>query len=115
MHALPAMGNDIIIISSDDDSEDGMMGFDSDVEFSFSDDDFDVDDFLSDLSSEPALGEIVDGVVYMHGNSSKEEVASPTMRVPIISASWTHLNETWRSIPYPTLRDCFTTSDDESD
>ncbi|KAL8521305.1 hypothetical protein ACS0TY_011731 [Phlomoides rotata] len=131
VHALPALDqfdfnnifvpdppvDEVVVISSDDDSDNIYGYFDSDVELDFSDD----EDHIPMLMIEEAIGEVVDPIPSRRETTNTELATihdvpgSPTADFPIPSASLAATRAAIRSIPSFRLRDCFTSSDEESD
>ncbi|KAL8549629.1 hypothetical protein ACS0TY_008466 [Phlomoides rotata] len=108
VHALPAaayypLDEDIVVISSDEDDEfvDGL--FDSNIDLGFSSDDelpqalVTPDEAVSGLSNVDPIN--------LNAPPTEEEVMSPVIHVPIISASAAAIQASLRSIPRFTLRD----------
>ncbi|KAL8469614.1 hypothetical protein ACS0TY_032460 [Phlomoides rotata] len=109
---------EIVMISSDDDSNDIYGYFDSDFDLESSDDE---DDIPVVIVGDP-VGEVINPVpndiVVANINiiGSDDEVNSPMTDVPIPSASLAAIRDAISSIPkFPLLRDGFSTSEEDSD
>ncbi|KAL8526250.1 hypothetical protein ACS0TY_015464 [Phlomoides rotata] len=102
---------EIVIISSDEGSDDYQGYFDSDIELDWSDD----EDHIPVVMVEEAIGEIVNPEPPNNVVSMPNEINSPKEDLPIPSASIAAIREAMRSIPQFPLREGFTTSDDDSD
>ncbi|KAL8472589.1 hypothetical protein ACS0TY_029696 [Phlomoides rotata] len=98
---------DLVIISSDSDSDDLYDMFDSDIELIFTTDE-DVDG-LEPVASDP-VAEVIDGFL-----NSEDEVTTPDTIVPSASETRFYFDDAFVSRDSYYLRDGFTTSDDDSD
>ncbi|KAL8539673.1 hypothetical protein ACS0TY_001328 [Phlomoides rotata] len=113
VHALPTADPyapiipELVIISSDSDSDDIYDMFDSEVDIDFTTDE-EVDG-LEQVGSEPVV-EVIDGFL-----NSDDEVNTPNTSDPIDSETRFYFDDAFVSRDSYYLRDGFTTSDSDSD
>ncbi|KAL8523455.1 hypothetical protein ACS0TY_013421 [Phlomoides rotata] len=124
MHALPALDQvdlqlpiapdspiaEVVMISSDKDSDDFLGYFDSDISLDWSDE----ENHIPVVMVEEAISEIVNPPPPNITVEDADEMNSPNSVVSIPAESLFAIREAMRSIPQFTLRDGFTTSDDDS-